>query len=250
MPRVMVVNTKGGVGKSTVAQQVLVPFMYEKQGQPIKLVEIDELNYDSTVLNNSAVIDRTFLKLNQLSELTELLVNDNIVIDTGGNLSGENVLSYMNESGIILLVEMFVIPLTDGEQDSVNAVDTAKKIKSFNPNANIVFALNRVRNIENERDIKLQFPAWYGFEGIEGLRPEGAKEIYVPDSLAVKYSRHFGVTVYEIANQDVEVMRKKLLEATKNKDTKRMKAISDRIYLINKSKDFVQSVFPQLEKLF
>jgi len=250
MARVMVVNTKGGVGKSTVAQQVLVPYLFEKTGQPIKLVEIDELNFDSAVLNNSQIVDRTFLKLNQLSDLAELLAEDNLVIDTGGNLSGEEVLKFLNESGLIFLIDLFVIPLTDGEQDSVNAVDTMNKIKKFNPDSNIIFALNRVKNIENERDIKLQFPAWCGFEENDGYRPEEAKEFYVPDSLAIKHSRHFGITVYEIANQDIDALKKKLLEATKEKNTKRMRAISDRIYLINKSKDFVNSVFQQLEKLF
>jgi hypothetical protein len=124
------------------------------------------------------------------------------------------------------------------------------KIKRYNPDSEIVFALNRVKNVEDERDIKLQFPAWCGFEENDGYRPKGAREFYVPDSVAVKYSRKFGMTVYEIANQDVSALRKKLLEATKNKDAKRMKIISDRIYLINKSKDFVQSVFTQLERLF
>jgi len=248
--RMLVVNTKGGVGKSTVAQQVLVPFIYERAGQPIKLVDIDELNFDSAVLGNSGILERVFLRLNQLQDLAELLANDNLVIDTGGNLSGEEVLKFLNESGLIFLIDLFVIPLTDGEQDSVNAVDTMNKIKKYNPDSNIVFALNRVKNIDNERDIKLQFPAWCGFEENDGYRPEGAKEFYVPDSLAVKYSRRFGITVYEIANQDIDVLKKKLLEATKEKNTKRIRAISDRIYLINKSRDFVNSMFRQLEKLF
>jgi len=249
MAKIMVVNTKGGVGKSTVAQQVLAPFLYERAGQPIKLVDIDELNFDSAVLSNSGILDRVFLRLNQLQDLAELLANDNLVIDTGGNLSGEQVLKFLNESGLIFLIDLFVIPLTDGEQDSINAVDTMRKTKKYNPDSRIVFALNRVKSVDNERDVKLQFPAWCGFEGKEGLRPKGAKEIYIPDSLAIKHSRHFGMTVYEIANQDVETMKKKLLEATKDKDTRRMRAVSDRIYLINRSRDFVRSVFRQLEKL-
>lgn len=247
MPKILVINTKGGVGKSTVAQQVLVPFLYKKSGKPVKLVEIDEMNYDSVALGNSKIMENVLLTTNKLSDLTEHLIEENLVIDTGGNLSGSKSLEYLNESGLLSLIDIAVVPVSDGEQDSVNAIDTMNKLKKYRDDIEVIFAINRVKNIEDERDIRLQFPVWYGTLEVEGYRPEGAKEFFVPDTITVKHSRLFGITVYEMAQQDIEKYKQKLLEATKEKDTEKMRKISDRIYLINKAKDFVNTVFKQVQ---
>ena len=247
MAKILVTNTKGGVGKSTIAQQVLVPYLYEKSGKPVRLVEIDELNFDSSVFKKSKIMKIVPLKLNQLSELAGSLTEDNLVIDTGGNLTGDKALNFLNESGLLSLIDLVVIPVADGEQDSVNAVDTMNRVKKFNSGVEIVFALNRVRNIESKRDISMQFPAWSGFWETSGYMPKDAKEFYVPDSIAIKHSRRFGITVYEISKQNIDDFKKKLLEAGNKKDENRIKAISDRIYLINKSKDFINTVFNQVQ---
>ena len=44
---IIIPQTKGGVGKSTVAMQVIAPYLYKKHGKKITYIEIDDENNDS-----------------------------------------------------------------------------------------------------------------------------------------------------------------------------------------------------------
>ena len=61
---IIIPQTKGGVGKSTVAMQVIAPYLYKKHGKKITYIEIDDENNDSD--RKSTRLNSSHLKLSRM----------------------------------------------------------------------------------------------------------------------------------------------------------------------------------------
>lgn len=212
--KVAVVNTKGGVGKSTVSMQLVVPYLYQKTNIPVSYFEFDDENEDSISFEKSKLIwlERVSVAGKDLREEVRdiLLLENNIVLDIGANKTAVYVLSALIETGMIYALDSVVVPLMDGELDATSALHMYQKVKNANPDIKVVFVLNRWnenREIESQFDIFLGDK--YGFFDTKGvinyIEEKDRNYIVLADSDAIKYSRAFGMTLWEFATTQMDI---------------------------------------------
>ena len=166
----VVVNTKGGVGKSTIASQVL-PVLFRESNKKIKVYELDDNN--QTFYENSQIefktlktekseeaIDEVYFDL----ELGEDVVN---IIDAGGGNDTKVVLESIKKAELKDVV--YFIPINDDFEQFENVKLTIKLIRNFDDKAKIFLIFNRTVSFKID-EIKNQFIAFFGSEdyGIEG----------------------------------------------------------------------------------
>jgi hypothetical protein len=212
--KIIVVSSKGGVGKSTVAMQVVAPYLYINNSQkPINFYEFDDENIDSLSYGGSNLTTREPIDVEEfilMDKFIDILSsNKHCCIDVGGNKSTTMCLDALNDCGMGNLVDLAIIPLLDGEQDAINAKNVYLKLKECNPDIKILFALNRVNN---PKYIQYQFENFFGdvrgiFEDEYALvnhitNDEKENYIAINNDDVIKFSRRFGITVYEIAVQN------------------------------------------------
>jgi hypothetical protein len=260
-PKVMVVSTKGGVGKSTIAMQLIAPFLYVlNRKKPIAYFECDDENSDFLSFGDTKLIDRKLIKVASpilREELSGILFkNTSTCIDVGGNKSTTIVLDALYDSGAIHLVDIAVIPILDGEQDGINATFVYNQIKAMKPNMKFVFILNRVRDREY---LKYQFDNFFGdargiFKNVQHVQQfidERDKKNYIAllDDEIMKYSRRFGLTVYEIAHQKREFLEKiKSSDNILNEDESKL--ISFKNYIDQSAKEYYDTtLLPAFKQL-
>jgi hypothetical protein len=263
--KVIVLNSKGGVGKSTTSVQIIAPFLYAKNNKenPINLIEFDDENEDCLTFENSDILNAKRVKIsgNDLdSVLTDVTIdNDNLVVDIGGNKTTTYILESLENSGMINAFDLVVIPMTDGEQDCINAVNIYKKIRAINSDIRIVFALSRVNG---NYDVEMQFLDLFGDKKgriddragyIEEIDSYDRNFIQINDSEVIKYSRAFGVTAYEMCNKDIESIKEELKNALKEKNDDKSKKISYKMTIYNKAinykKDTLIKAFNTLDEV-
>ena len=58
---IIIPQTKGGVGKSTVAMQVIAPYLYKKHGKKVTYIEIDDENNDSKSFTRTQIVRNSFV---------------------------------------------------------------------------------------------------------------------------------------------------------------------------------------------
>jgi cellulose biosynthesis protein BcsQ len=211
-------NTKGGVGKSTVSTQIVAPYLYKVSKERVTYYEFDDENDDSQSFYDCDILDIQQVRVDKTDlrdKLADILLEDkSVCIDIGANKTTTYLFNAFLDSGMINVVDMIVIPLMDGEVDAISALNLYANIREVNSNIKIVFALNRVNK---SRDINTQFEVFLGdkrgffdSDGIIEQIQEGDKNIIsVIDSDAVKQSRKFGCTIWELArvekNLDEEI---------------------------------------------
>jgi len=198
--KIFVVNTKGGASKSTVAFQVCAASFLRRKKE-VKLIEFDDENKDSETFSNSAIKTEQ-VEIGTGSDIDEvlretLLIKDseNRVFDVGGNKTTSLIIEGLRKTRLYKKISLFVIPLSGGYQDLVNAKKTYDLISSFG--VPIIFALSRVRNPN-----RLQFQ--YG----DFFKTFPNEEYFIlTDSDVIDLSRKNKKSVFEIS-QDQETKKK------------------------------------------
>ena len=251
---IIIPQTKGGVGKSTVAMQVIAPYLFKKHGKKITYIEIDDENNDSESFTQTEIVNKRMLGTNKLTQLDELILMDDnheIIVDVGGNKTSALVLDEIKKIGSFDNIK-WIIPLGDGELDGKNAISTLKKIKKIEKNseANVIFALNRAISMEAEY-IEEQFINFFGHKYLESNSVicdfvKNPKYFSVKNDKVITMSRYLGSTVWEMAYTNTD-FTKKALEAKELGDIE-----SARKYLFfrriqTEAKDYVIDV---LNKIF
>jgi nitrogenase subunit NifH len=260
--KILVGNTKGGVGKSTTSVQILAPFLFELgTGDPVPLVEFDDENKDAETFTNSTLIDASQTSLvgtDLIGTLSELVLShEHLIVDIGGNKTTSILLNALEGSGMMEGFDVFVIPLMDGEQDAVNAIRVYNKVRSISSSIAILFALSKV---DKNMSLEMQFFDWVGdvkdrINGVPGLIEEVDLEdrniIFIHSSDVIKYSRIFGNTVYEIAAKSTEEMKIQLSQAIKSKEGNVVRKLSYKMDILHKSiqykKETLEPCFKVLE---
>lgn len=259
--KVMTINSKGGVGKSTTSMQIIAPFLYQLIGnKKVDFVELDDENQDSTTFSKSELVNTQQIKITGTdldSKLLDLIIdNDNIIIDVGGNKTTTFVIESLSNTGIINALDLIVIPLGDGEQDASNAIKLYDQIRELNNDIKIIFALSRV---DSSMDLEMQFFDFFGDKQgriddrpglIDKINPADQNIIKVRNSDIIKYSRAFGITAYELSEKNIAEVKEKMKQALTKKDDTRIKKLAYRQTVLNKAADYRQTVLePAFEVL-
>ncbi len=146
----IVINTKGGVGKSTVASQFLTAYAsYKQDGKnKVSYAEIDDQNQNLKNLENSEIVAGQMIDTEMIDyALTEIAIGrDDMVVDVGGNITAANTLKALADQGGMFNGAVYYVPVLDSKQDMQNASDTISQIRDFEPDAHIFLVLNRCIN--------------------------------------------------------------------------------------------------------
>ncbi len=213
---IIIPQTKGGVGKSTVAMQVIAPYLYKKHGKKVTYIEIDDENNDSRSFTRTEIVDKRMLRTNKLSELDELILMDDnheVIVDVGGNKTSSLVLEEIKKVGSFGNIK-WIVPLGDGELDGKNAIATLKKIKKIEQNLdhNIFFALNRAISMDLDY-IEEQFINFFGHKYLDSNSVicdliKEPKYFPVKNDKVITMSRYLGSTVWEMAYNNTDFAAK------------------------------------------
>lgn len=251
--KVIVISSKGGVGKSTVSMQLIAPYLKEMSGEVVPFYEFDDENCDSLSYGASELTTREVVEVGSTilkEELTDIFSKDeNACLDIGGNKTTTIVLDALDESGMIHFVDLAVIPLLDGEQDGINASIIYTTLKDMKPDLKFVFVLNRAKN---HRYIKYQFDNFFGdvrgilsdTQAIKNYLFDGDFENYIVmlDDDIIKYSRRFGLTIYEIAQMQKDFTELLKLNKEKKSKEQELKVISFKNYIQKASSSYYEDV--------
>lgn len=210
--KILIISTKGGVGKSTIAMQLITPYLYEKNSKrAIKYYECDDTNKDINSYGATKLIKRGLVNIESpmlREQLLQIVSQDEFIcIDVGGNNTAKIIIDTFENSGSLGFVDLVVIPILDGEQDMLNAIHTYERLKKIDKTTKIMFVLNRVKDISF---VKLQFDHYFGdsrgvfknFLSAKNMISHNDLKYYISfiESDSIRYSRRFGLSVYEIAN--------------------------------------------------
>ena len=192
----IVANTKGGVGKSTVA--VTLATVLSFRNREFKIVELDN-NNDSLQFSNSSILTEGRASSLVLKDKTKAIASMifniaknselSFIIDIGGGDDVKQVIENLKE---LELEKTFIIPTSSNKKYLKNASDTYEIIDDPD---NTIFLLNMVR----ENNLKDDFIYFFGSEKF-GVKPvssnfKNAKYLSVP------YSQFF-----QIAEDDEQTL--------------------------------------------
>lgn len=176
---IAVVNTKGGVGKSTISSMILPLFFaedVEDDGRTVNVYEID--NNNKSVFSGSSAINFKNIKVKDAEDvITKVQMDfdkksDSInIIDSGGGDDTVAILKYMQEMEVE--GSIYIIPTNDDIEQTENIKQTISLIKNIDPLAKIILALNRVITDSltiDEKELKGQFIGLYGNKEM-GIEP-------------------------------------------------------------------------------
>jgi len=261
----MIISSKGGVGKSTVSMQVIAPYLYQHNAkEAINYYEFDEENNDLLSFGGSNLTKRHMGSVSTprlREEFTEMFLKDeNACFDIGGNKSTTLVLEALEDSGMINFVDLVIIPLLEGEQDGINASIIYSVLKGMKNDLNILFVLNRARDFEH---LEYQFDNYFG--DVRGFfHDKYAVKSYLVDELSdyvalldddiIKYSRKFGLTIYEIAKQQRDFVSEMVKHKEDQSQEEELKLLSFKNYIDKSAKtyyvDVLIPIFKKLDTIF
>ena len=245
------INSKGGVGKSTLANQILPPYIYLKNNKKAKLIEIDDENNDSAIINNSDILEAKTIHTSKIKTIDEIFIDDeDVIVDVGGNKTATIFLSEMKKIGEFQNVTWF-IPVGQGLQDTANAMDTQRTITELDKEANIIFVLSNNRT----DDVAWEYLHFFGNEFLDtpfSIHDKDTKYIIIKSSDIVNNAKTFGKTVYDIAQNktDFKVEAKKA-KAEKKDDLKRKYLFLNRVKneAIEYTNNLIENVYKELDKI-
>lgn len=252
--KIAIISSKGGVGKSTISIQLINPYLYEKNvSQPIAHYEFDDENNDSLSFGASQLSQRKQIKVASpllREELAEIFSKDeNICLDVGGNKTTMTVIEALNDSGMINFLDLVVIPVLDGEQDGINASYIYSVLKGYKQNLKFLFVLNRAKDINY---VEYQFENYFGdvrgiFKDTYSISKnlfEEDKDNYVVmlDDDIIKYSRRFGLSIYEIAKLKKDFVSELENLISEPSAEQEVKLVSFKNYIAQSAKKYEQDV--------
>ena len=191
--KVLVLNTKGGTGKSTFSAQILPLILND-----IFILEAD--NNNQTILKNSNIKVRNLFANNDEELLSEVIFNydKNLTIDAGGGDDSKKVVEILAKNEIE--INYFFIPVNQDFETVKNLIDTVNLIKNNFKKSDIVLVLNKVNNINK---IEEEFLFLFGKTdlGIKNLLKTDLKNTFknvvvIPQNNLISYIKNiYGQTL-------------------------------------------------------
>jgi len=252
MKKVFVIaNTKGGVGKTTIAAHVM-PALFPG----CEILEIDD-NNQSSIFTKSEFIKRfESIKVKEceskLEELTFKLLDETkevLIIDCGGGNDTKKVINNIKELNLSDLADVtFIVPIMNSYMQAKNA----EGMKDLLTNKKVIYALNGVVDTSS---VRKDWLFWYGSDllGLENFE----EKLGFPKSVKIPHSHYFEIaalnkmTISDFAKKAREVdmltFQKELFE--KYKDNKEKYIEELRAYKRSKgAKDFLDSFMVKLKE--
>lgn len=207
---IVIVNTKGGSGKSTSARQVLAPWVLNKVGQAT-IVELDDENHDSLDFTKSAIQSER-VKVGKevnagfaIDKLMDQTAEGYVIADIGGNRTCSMTLEHLGKSGYDVFIDMIVVPVSSAGQDVINAKKTLDAIHHHMPDYQGKIVLFITRTTTEDVDmVRAIMPDAFALAEQYKL----AGPIILPSMNCFAISRYMGMSVWEIAEQGNDLKQK------------------------------------------
>ena len=241
-----VLSTKGGVGKTTIAQQLIAPFIHNKNGDKAEIIELDN-NNKSNVLNEAQTQETKTLRLHEtenilLEKFMEVIAeNKDVVIDVGGGDDTKAVLKALKELRLENEIT-FIVPALRDLSNQKNTIDTYAMVREWNLEARIVFILNRYQNEDDFTDI---------INKLQKVNDTNIDIYRLDDTLLFdEIAKEFKKPLYEITLEYIGDTKKLLVETAKSGDFNKLKEVKRWIGIYDKCVDFrtsnLDAIFKEL----
>ena len=211
--KILVISPKGGCGKSTLCFQILAPYFFNRTNNIPLIYDLDNANSETETYSNSKILRAEKKTLADINP-NFFTSSDTIIFDTGATTLAKRVLDDFSEKRILKHIDLFMIPLTRGEQSADSAFNMYQSIKEENKNAKICFVLS---NVYDETPLDIQFLSFLGdkhnnayvkdeksnFDPEKGFYDDcsNAFLLAIPECSSFEWAQIFGKTVYELAEK-------------------------------------------------
>ena len=155
--KIVVINNKGGVGKTTSSNELFAPFLsFENNMEPTIVYEFDEENLHDVKYKKSECVKFLPQKISNCDledNIMNILLEDtHSVIDIGANKSTTYFLEALEKSALDQVISLVAIPISDGEQDTLNArnISYAEKLEELLTKSVIPDLIERLDEIFEE----------------------------------------------------------------------------------------------------
>ncbi len=246
-------NQKGGVGKSTLQNQIMTAYLHSKTNKKVRLIEIDDENEDSIVFTQTEILDAKIMHTSEIRKLDEIFYEkDDIVIDVGGNKTSTILLEEIKKIGEFENITWF-IPMGSGEMDSTNALSVYEEIMEMDEKAKVIFILSNAKT----DDEKWEFMNFFGsdFLDIEFAILDHiptAKHITIKNSTVINHARFSHKTFLDLALDETDYKAEYKASKKDKKDKEASKKLKLR-RLKNEAIEYLEylkiDVFPKLDEL-
>lgn len=200
--RILVINSKGGSGKTTFALNVAVPFLSEKSSKAVNYIDVDVANKEALNVESSLINPHVI----KPEELKSFRIPKNSVIDVGGNINALQTLDILDKTEKLRRIDLVAIPLAKGEQDAYNAVEIYQTLRHrYAYKGKIVFVLSQVVDTEN---YEREFFEFFGFSSlykgvIKSINKNDRNIFIVPYSNEIRRVKSiFGKLPYEFYTEN------------------------------------------------
>lgn len=266
--KILVISPKGGCGKSTLCFQILAPYFFNRYKKVPLIYDLDNANSETETYSGSKIL---IAEKKNLSDINPNFFTspDSIIFDTGATTLAKKVLDDFSEKRILKHIDLFMIPLTRGEQSADSALNMYEVIKAENKTAKVCFVLS---NVYNDTPLDIQFLTFLGdkrnnayvkeegedFDPEKGLFDDciGATFIAIPECSSFAWSQIFGKTVYELADkvEDFDKLADELsMKIETPVDQKRYTLACNKYKLAKRCKvyrkEVLEKVFNDLDKI-
>ena len=246
----VIVQTKGGVGKTTVSGIVATLLYLQNQNKKINLFEIDDnnnskinsnyINYQSLKLKDSEIVIDDI----QFSSLSDSNVTN--IADVGGGNDTKIVLKKLKEIDLSGL--NYYVPVTDNLDEVKNVQDTITLIRDFDKSANINLILNRCFSLEKD-EIQKQFINIFGSDELD--IPNQLNNLQVDNIFFVPNSNIFSIlkSHYKVSLLDSYLSS---IDLVQNIDTYRQEWVKEgqEVFKVNNKRyRFAKMVVELIEQL-
>lgn len=271
--KAIVLSTKGGVGKTTFAIQVLAPYLNQKFKQKVPFFIGDTVNEDARIFNSELFEisnSKFYLDKNNDNFIQELALQQSCIVDVGGNQSSELFIKEVEDKSFLIDDNfVFFIPTMNEVNSINNAIDTYSKLVKISDNFKIIFVLSNVVDTENFED---EFFGLFGDTkqicgGVKGkfdtsnIPTKNRKCLVIPSATSIiSLANFYRKPIFELANfKDKAVNEYQEIRKT-FKDKSVEEAIKTSAKVFNKAQFFkrcdkykqeqiIGFVFKQFEKL-
>jgi len=213
-----ILSTKGGVGKTTIAQQLIAPFIHHKNGYKAEIIELDNNNESNVLKQATTQFTKTLTLQNSEDILLEKfidVVNDkDVVIDVGGGDDTKAVLKAF-KSNRIDDEAIFIIPVLKDLSNQKNVIDTYKLIRTWNKKAKVIFIFNKWSNEDEFSGIISELEK----QKLTNYDVFRLQETHLFDEIAKEFQK----PLYEITLEDLGDIKTAMKELALKKDIKKLK---------------------------